>query len=610
MVSDRDRKDLEWMRDYVCDDPEEQIRKRIDPQFTPWFKHYGKVPKWINYPDATLYDMVKKGCSDFTDRIAYEYMGKRVKYSTFIKQIDHCALCLSKIGVKADDKVMICMPNCPQAVITLYAINKIGAIATMIHPLSAKAEIEFYVENCECTVALTLDMFYQNFPAITDKTRLQKLIVSTAVDELSGFKQFVYKHFLDGRKDPKIDTTMRGIMTWKDFMAQDVSNVPEPKSDKHATDGAVILYTGGTTGRSKGALLSSMSFNSTALGMVALSEIYGTGNVILAVMPIFHGFGLCVCIHVPFIIGLTTVLVPRFTPDSYSKMIVKKKAAFIAGVPTLYEHMIRSSWLQKANLYHLTGIFCGGDSLMIDAKKRMDKFLADHGCTTFVREGFGCTECLTATSITPKDEQRPGSIGIPMPNVFYKIVEPGTENRVPYGEDGEICISAPAVMNCYYNEPEETAETLRVHSDGLTWLHTGDIGTMDEDGFIYFKQRLKRMIITSGYNVYPSQIENVLDRSGFVKESCVIGIPDALRGSKVKAYVVLNPGVNADTETLSKLRSICRAEIARYAVPREYAFVDALPRTKVAKIDYRAIERMDEEARQKKAAEEAQTKTA
>lgn len=606
MSTDRERKDLEFMWDYVCDNPEEEIRKRIDPKLAPWLKHYGKVPKWINYPDATMYELVRKSALKYPEKTAYEYMEKKVKYKDLLKQIDHTALCLVKMGVKEDDKVLICMPNCPQAIMVLYAANKIGAIATMVHPLSAKGEIEFYVNNCECSFAFTLDMFYQNFPEITDDTKLQKLVVSSAADELSSFKRFMYKHVLSGRKDPKVDKNARGIMTWMDFKNQDVSGIKEPVSAKKGDDGAVILYTGGTTGKSKGALLSNMSFNSTAIGMTAFAEIYTLGEVMIAVMPIFHGFGLCTCIHLPFIIGLTTIIVPRFTPESYAHLIVKKKANFIAGVPALYEHMIRGKWASGTrDLSHLIGIFCGGDNLMIESKQKMDKFLADNNCGEYVREGFGATECLTATAITPKRMQRPGSFGIPMPNVFYKIVEPGTENRMPYGEDGEICISAPAVMLEYYNEPKETAQTVKVHSDGLRWLHTGDIGCMDEDGFCYFKQRLKRMIVTSGYNVYPSQIENVLRRTGLVKESCVIGIPDEIRGSKVVAYVVLESGVTDGPETLSKLRSTCRAEIARYAVPREYKFVESLPRTKVSKIDYRAVEKMDEEERQKASQESA-----
>lgn len=571
----------------------------LPPEQMPWLNHYGDVAKHMDFPEDILYETVAKTAAKFPEKYAYEFMGSKVKYKKFLADIDHFALCLKKIDVNEGDHVLICMPNCPQAITAFYAISKVGGIAVMIHPLSAKGEIEFYVDNSDCKVAITLDMFYLNFPEIRPEMKLKNLVVSSMTDALPFVKGFVYKHFLDGRKDPKVDKSKPGIIVWSELLKSDVSGIPEPKSSRTCYDDAVMLYTGGTTGISKGAMLCSMNFTSTALGMVELSQVLNEGELMMAVMPIFHGFGLCACVHLPFCIGITSVLVPRFTPDSYSKLIVKMRPAYIAGVPTLYEHMIRSKWLQNADLSCLKGIFCGGDTLPIEAKERMDKFLADHKCETFVREGFGCTECLTATTITPKYEQRPGSTGVPMPNVMYKIVVPDTEERVPYDEDGEICISAPAVMNGYYKNPEETERALRKHSDGLTWLHTGDLGSMDKDGFIYFKQRLKRMIITSGYNVYPSQVENVLNCHPDVDSTCVIGVPDELRGSKIRAYVVLQDGVSGDDEMVKKLKAYSRENIARYAVPREYRFIDALPRTKVAKVDYRALERMAEEELEK-----------
>lgn len=571
----------------------------LPPEQMPWLDNYGKVAKHIDYPEDTLYESIKSSSSKNPEVIAYEFMGSKVKYKKFIKDIDHFALCLKKLNLQEGDHVLICMPNCPQAVTAFYAINKIGAIAVMIHPLSAKGEVAFFVENSDCKIAITLDMFHLNFPEIRPGMKLENIIVSSMTDALPTVKGFVYKHFLDGKKDPKVDRSKPGIVIWSDLIRSDVSDIAEPKSSKTCYDDAVMLYTGGTTGISKGALLSSMSFTSTAFGMVELSQVLNTGDIMMAVMPIFHGFGLCACVHLPFCIGITCVLVPRFTPDSYSKLIVKMRPSFIAGVPTLYEHMIRSKWLQNADLSSLKGIFCGGDTLMIEAKERIDKFLKEHNCKTVIREGFGCTECLTASTITPIHEERPGSVGLPLPNTMYKIVVPDTEERVPYGEDGEICIAGPVLMNGYYKNDEETEKVLRKHSDGLTWLHTGDVGCMDSDGFIYFKQRLKRMIITSGYNVYPSNVENVLCRHPSVSDACVVGAPDALRGSKLWAYIVLQEGVPKDDETVKALRTFCKENIARYAVPREYRFIDALPRTKVSKIDYRALEA--------KALEETQT---
>ena len=564
----------------------------LPPEQMPWLDHYGVVAKHIDYPEDTLYEAVKKSLSSRPDKIAYEFMGAERKSKDFLKEIDHLALCFKKLGMEQGDHFMICMPNCPQGVIALYAINKIGGVAVMVHPLSAKGEIEFFLDNSDSKFAITLDMFYPNFPEIGPDSKLKALIVSSMTDALSPFKGFMYKHFLGGRTDPKVDRTKQGIVLWSDMINADVSSIEEPKSTKTCYDDAVMLYTGGTTGLNKGAMLSSMNFTATTLGMGELSQVLMHGTRMIAVMPIFHGFGLCACVHAAFIFGFTSVLVPRFTPDSYAKLIVKKRPSFIAGVPTLYEHMIRSKWLQKADLSCLKGIFCGGDTLPVESKERIDNFLKAHNCSVPVREGYGCTECVAATTITPEVGYRPGTVGLPMPDVIYKIVSPGTEDRVPYGEDGEICISAPEVMNGYYNNPEETERAIRKHSDGLTWLHTGDIGYMDSDGFIYFKQRLKRMIVTSGYNVYPSQIENTLNYHPDVQASCVIGVPDELRGSKIWAFIVPEEGVARDEGTVKMLKAYCKENISRYAVPREYRFIDALPKTKINKIDYRALERM------------------
>ena len=239
----------------------------------------------------------------------------------------------------------------------------------------------------------------------------------------------------------------------------------------------------------------------------------------------------------------------------------------------------------------MKGVFSGGDSLSIELKKRFDTFLEQHNASIHVREGYGTTECVTASCLTPIHTAKEGSIGLPFPDTYYKIVKPGTEEEVPYGEEGEICLSGPTVMMEYINNPKETADTLRKHADGLTWVHTGDLGIMDDEGFIYFKQRIKRMIITSGYNVYPSQIENALDAHELVHMSCVIGVPDPLKMQKVVAYVVLKPGVKvSEDEAREILLEYCEKHMAKYALPREIRFRDALPKTLVGKVAYRVLE--------------------
>ena len=310
----------------------------------------------------------------------------------------------------------------------------------------------------------------------------------------------------------------------------------------------------------------------------------------------FHGFGLGVSIHSMVANGGRCILIPRFTPESYAKLIKKHQPNFIAGVPTLYEALLRLPTLDKVNLSCLKGVFSGGDSLSIELKKRFDSFLKSHGAHIVVREGYGTTECVTASCLTPVHMEKEGSIGLPFPDTYYKIVKVGTTEEVPYGEEGEICLSGPTLMMGYINHPEETADTLKKHEDGLTWLHTGDLGKMDEDGFVYFHQRLKRMIVTSGYNVYPSQIENVLDAHEAVHMSCVIGVPDPLRIQKVVAFIMLKPGFRPSEETKDSILRHCEKSIAKYAMPRRIEFRDMLPTTLVGKVAYRLLE---EEMKQK-----------
>ena len=300
------------------------------------------------------------------------------------------------------------------------------------------------------------------------------------------------------------------------------------------------------------------------------------------------------------------VLVPRFTAKSYAKLITKYRCNFIAGVPTLYEALLRLPSMEKADLSCLKGVFSGGDSLSIELKKKFDKFLADHQAVVQVREGYGTTETVTACCLTPRDRYKEGSIGIPFPDVYIKVVKPGTDEEVPYGEEGEILLAGPTVMKRYMKHPEETAQTLRKHADGLTWVYTGDLGMMDDEGFIYFRGRAKRMIISSGYNVYPAQLENIIDAHEKVQMSCVIGIPDAYRMQAVKAFVMLKPGVEPSEETREELMAYCRKNIAKYAMPKEIEFRDELPKTLVGKVAYRKLEEEDAEKRRlAKEAEEA-----
>ena len=398
----------------------------------------------------------------------------------------------------------------------------------------------------------------------------------------------------EGKKVPKLPED-GDYLSWKQFILNGKQFTGDPRVKRVGAQPAVILYSGGTTGVTKGILLSNLNFNALGAQIIATNPIYSIGDKMLAIMPMFHGFGLGVSIHSMLVNGGRCVLVPRFTPQTYAELLRKHKPNFIAGVPTLYEALLRLDGLDDLDLSCLKGMFSGGDSLPVELKKRIDAFLKDHQATIAVREGYGTTECVTASCLTPSGLAREGSIGIPFPDTYYKIVMPGTEIEVPYGQEGEICLAGPTVMMEYVNHPQETADTLRKHADGLTWVHTGDLGVMDKDGYIYFRQRIKRMIVTSGYNVYPSQIEGILDKNECVHMSCVIGVKDPYKMQKVKAFIVLKPGYEPSDETREKIMDYCRKHIAKYALPYEIEFRDELPKTLVGKVAYRILE--EEEAK-------------
>ena len=557
----------------------------------PWLKYYGNTPASLEYPHKTMYEMVEAAAKRHPNHVAYVFMGKKTTYTEFMKRIQAAAQGLYKMGIRKGDKVTICMANTPQALDCFYALNRIGAIPNMIHPLSAAQEIAFYLNFSKSKAILTLDQFYYKvaeiLPQLENPT---EILIARVVDELPAPLSALYPLTKSARAVKKLPKA--GYTLWYDMVkAGKNTKLPAQKS-RYDSCGA-ILYSGGTTGTTKGIMLSNLNFNALALQTIAASgfTMEEISNMkMLSVMPVFHGFGLGIGIHTPLVAGGTCILIPQFNVKVYAKTLMKQKPNLIPGVPTLFEALLRTEDLEGADLSFLKGIFSGGDSLSPELKKKVDAFLREHNCSEQIREGYGTTECVTASCLTPKDYARQGSIGVPFPDTYYKIVEPGTTNEVGPNIEGEICISGPTVMLGYMDNPYETANTLRRHYDGRIWLHTGDLGHMDQDGFVYFRQRIKRMIITSGYNVYPSQLENIIDANDKVLISCVIGVKDPYRVQRVKAYVVPMPGVEPSEALKQEILDYCSGRIAKYAMPREIEFRKELPKTLVGKVAYRVLE--------------------
>ncbi|MEN6339455.1 MAG: AMP-binding protein [Clostridiaceae bacterium] len=555
----------------------------------PWLAFYGDVPQHLTYPDCSMFDLVERSANLYPRNNAFTFMGKAERFDKMVRQVKQTARAFSAIGIREGDKVMLCMPNCPQIVLCFYALNRIGAIAALIHPLSSVGEIAFYIKDSGSRAVVTLDQFYPKFEEVRKTVRFETLVLTSVADALKPVMKVGYK-LTEGRKLPKIPKNA-DVLWWKDFIGGAKSATESCFVKRKGNDPAVILFSGGTTGVTKGILLSNLNFNALGMQTSAMSNCFSPGKRMLAAMPMFHGFGLGVCIHTMIAHGATAILVPRVSVESYAKLLKKEQPNYIAGVPTLYEGITRNPFMDGVDLKCLLGVFSGGDCLSIELKKKFDRFLQEHGATVQVREGYGTTECVTASCLTPYDMYREGSIGLPFPDTYYKIVKVGTVEEQPYGEEGEICLCGPSVMIEYVNQPEETANVLKRHADGHTWLHTGDLGTMDADGFIYFKQRLKRLIITSGYNVYPSQVENAIDAHEKVLMSCVIGVPDSYRIQKVKAFVVLRPNVLPTPALKEEILEHCRRNVAKYAMPYDIEFRSELPKTLVGKVAYTVLEK-------------------
>ncbi len=546
----------------------------------PWLKFYENIPTSIDYPRVTMYEALMQTVERYPERIAYDFMDNRSTYRAYARDIDTCADFLAGLGLKQGERITIAMPTTPQGLICFYAANKLGAVASMIHPLSTAPEIVFYLNISKSRYALTLEEHYDKFREAKAETPLERLILTRLSDCLPGSDA---QPLPPEHADPM-------VRQWRTLMAG--SNPPAPKSSTGPDELAVILYSGGTTGFPKGIMLSNYNFISEGM-MAASFRIAAHGGlpmVMLASLPIFHGFGLGICCNAMFMTGGTSILIPQFTPDIVAELITTKRPTSISGVPTLYDALTRNPVFQSADLSCLKAATSGADTLPRTVKERFEEVVRRQGGSVQLVEGYGLTEAVTGIMATPAHAYREGSVGIPYPDMEAKIVKMGTTEEIPAGQEGELCVSGPAVMLGYLEQPAETAETLKRHADGKIWLHTGDIFTMSEEGFFYFKLRLKRMIKSSGMNVYPAQVEAVLYQHPDVRDACVIGVPDEAQVERVKAIIVLKDPAKAGPDKGKELIKHCQDHLIKWSCPREVEFRDSLPLTRVGKIAYTVLE--------------------
>ena len=560
----------------------------------PWLAYYSKEERKIKFTDKTIYEYLKDSVGADTDYIALNYFGTRISYNELFLRIEQASRSLRSLGVKPGDVVTICMPNTPEAIIAFYACNNIGAVADMVHPLSSQEQIKLYLNESKSRFLIMLDSNYDKYKEVLPDTLVYKTVFVSPKESMPPLLSIGYT-LTRGLKVKKPKLGDIDYLTWKEFLLKGV-NYNKPFENKmKSKDLAVILHSGGTTGKPKGIMISNYSFNAESQqGGVNVCEVRPKDKI-LTILPIFHGFGLNICIHCPLCLKVETIIMPEYDANRFSKIMKDLKPNILAGVPTLWEGMMSNKKLEDVDLSQMKYIISGGDFLSIPMEKKFNNFLHTHGAKINITKGYGMTESVAATSYTFEGTNEPGSIGIPMVGNDFCICNPDTLEKVPYGEEGEICVNGPTVMMGYLNNQEETDNVLKKHSDGKVWLHTGDLGYISPDGIIYFTGRLKRMIVSSGFNVYPNIIEEVIEKHPDVSKCCVIGIPHKYKMRVAKAFVVLEKDIKPTPKIKKEIIELCKKNLAAYSLPKEYEFRDSLPKTLYNKINYRELENEEEE---------------
>ncbi|MWV42457.1 AMP-binding protein [Paenibacillus sp. HJL G12] len=539
----------------------------------PWLDQYpDEVPHSYDYPKQNLARFLVDSATLYPQHIALDFLGKKITYSSLLKDVYRFANALHQMGVRKGDRIAVMLPNCPQGVIAYYGTLLVGGIAVMTNPLYVPREIEHQLTDSGAKIIVTLDALVDRVNKAMENHPLERIIVTSLKDYLPFPKNLLYP--IKAKKDgmaANVEYNER-VLSFVQFLKNSSEKSFEVPVDAEK-DLALIQYTGGTTGFAKGVMLTHMNLVSNTIQAQLWfyrSEI--AKETYLAALPFFHVFGLTVLLNQAMYIAGTLLLIPRFQIDEVLKTIHKKKPTVFPGAPTMYIAVIHHPEVSRFDLSSIQICISGAAPLPVEVQERFEKMTGGK-----LIEGYGLTEASPVTHANNIWEKRKtGSIGIPFPDTVAKVVHPETGDEMPLGDIGELVVKGPQVMKGYWNRPEETERTLR---DG--WLFTGDLARMDDEGFFYILDRRKDLIIAGGYNIYPREVEEVLFEHPDVEEAVVAGINDPYRGENVKAYIVLRKG---SIVTEKELKSWCKERLAVYKVPKIYEFRESLPKTLVGKV--------------------------
>ena len=557
-------------------------------QAKPWLKYYDQ--KFIDQtlPALSAFEYVCQRSKNHLNDTALEYYGRKFTYADLIVNVKKTAAALRGAGVKKGDIITVVSIMTPEIIALFYAADMMGATLNLVDPRYSVEGIREYIEEVDSHLLVCLNVVYERCRQAAKRTNVEKVIVLSPADSLPPVMAVGYK-----LTTPDKNKYASNVIRWKQFIkgGEGQSTAAEPYDSDHA---CVVVHTGGTTGSPKGVMLTDDCFNGIALQFQAYPKLFHRGQKLMNVMPPFIAYGFACGIHLPLVLGFTVIIIPNLDPAKLGSLVLKHKPEHMFGVPTHYQQLASDPKLRDKDLSFIINYAAGGDSLSRGAEQTVNDFLAAHGARYPIAKGYGMTEVSSAATVAAGLDNKPGSVGIPMVNTVVAAFEPGTDQELPIGQRGELCISGPCLMKGYYNKPEETAILLRRHPDGRVWAHTGDMGYLDEDGFVYLDSRIKRMIIRhDGFKVFPSMIENVVSRHPAVHQCSVVGCADKdhTQGRLPFVYIVLKADTTAKKkQVIRELERMCAEELPEYVQPVAYKFISSMPMTPVGKVDYRQLE--------------------
>ena len=567
----------------------------------PWQKYYSKEAITASIPELTAYQYMVSQNEDNLSTKAIMYYGKKISYKNYIDMIDETARRLYNLGVTEGEVVTVMSVANPELEVLFYALNKLGAVINLIDVRSDYKQIKKYLMEVKSSEVVVMDNFLPEFDKCMEDEDIDNIVEN--VITLSPYNSVLFPfNVLAEKKSRKEDSTLYSkideikkknkYMTWNDLMSVHKYRYPRyPRYKKNMV--AALVHTGGTTGVPKTVKLSNENFNAMAIQYKLLNANYNKGDTFLNGIVPFVAYGIVVTIHMPMCLGMTNIIAPILSPKEFTEFMIKYKPNHTATVPTYVEHFIEDEKANSMNWKCIKHIGVGGESFTRTQEQEVKDFLKNHNSSGSIDKGFGMTE-LSGTSVTCMGNvNKFTSLGIPLPLNTYGIFERGTDKELKYGEEGEICITGPTEMIGYLDNEEEEGKIIKIHSDGKKWIHSEDVGIIDEDGFLFFKGRYKRLIPHGGFKLYPSYIEGVIMKHPDIDNCCVISIPDKVYGASPEAHVVIKKDSVSELKKLKEeLIKLCQDKLPSYSQPEDFIFEEDLPLTSVGKVDYKKVEKM------------------